>query len=184
MTAIHSVTVEDAADHAGGSFRTLDSAGRPAPPRILVIGYGNELRRDDGVGPRMGALIDAERREGVEVMNVHQLTPELAEPMSHSDAVVFIDACIDGTASVQVRSLSTRRQPCVRAHFADPSVLLALCSELYGRAPMAWCIRVPAEDLGYGEGLSQAAEAMVQPALRAFEVLASSVRMTDSGQIR
>src|SRR5690242_12833541 len=68
--------------------------------RVLVIGYGNPLRGDDGVGWHAAealakSLQDEERvpAERVMVLACHQLTLELAEPLSRVERVIFIDAC-------------------------------------------------------------------------------------------
>ena len=64
--------------------------------KTLVIGYGNELRQDDGVGPRAALLM---ARLGLQAMAVHQLTPELVERISQVEQVVFVDAGMDATSS-------------------------------------------------------------------------------------
>jgi hydrogenase maturation protease len=46
--------------------------------KILLIGYGNTLRNDDGVGVRIAEIIAEENRPHVQVIATHQLTPELA----------------------------------------------------------------------------------------------------------
>ena len=47
---------------------------------VLVIGYGNELRGDDGVGPRVARELSPRLGVsfGVSAIDVHQLMPELA----------------------------------------------------------------------------------------------------------
>ena len=61
--------------------------------RRLVIGYGNRLRGDDGVGWEVASrLAAAVPSEAAHILTVHQLTPELAEPVSEADLVIFIDA--------------------------------------------------------------------------------------------
>ncbi|MFI5043071.1 MAG: hydrogenase maturation protease, partial [Acidimicrobiales bacterium] len=63
---------------------------------VLVIGYGNTLRSDDGVGWHAAALLAEDPRlAGVEVLAVHQLTPELALDMSRATLVILIDAGAD-----------------------------------------------------------------------------------------
>jgi hydrogenase maturation protease len=54
---------------------------------LLVIGYGNELRSDDGVGPRVARAVAEWRLPGVEAIAVHQLTLELCARMccNHRD---------------------------------------------------------------------------------------------------
>ena len=60
---------------------------------VLVIGYGNALRTDDGIGWHVAErLADDARLDGVMVIQRHQLTPELALDISRADLVVLIDA--------------------------------------------------------------------------------------------
>ena len=46
---------------------------------LLVIGYGNSLRRDDGVGPRVAEAIEALNLPGVQTLVCQLLSPEHAE---------------------------------------------------------------------------------------------------------
>ena len=47
--------------------------------RVLIIGYGNPLRADDGVGWQAARrLAELRQDEFVETLALHQLTPELA----------------------------------------------------------------------------------------------------------
>ena len=60
---------------------------------ILVIGYGNSLRsRSDAVGRQVAESLPSGQND-LEVLSLHQLGPELAEPISKSQGVIFIDAC-------------------------------------------------------------------------------------------
>ncbi len=71
---------------------------------IVAIGYGNDLRSDDGIGQRVANTLQL---SNVKSLAVHQLTPELAEILANADLAIFIDACLTSESSeVQVRSLS------------------------------------------------------------------------------
>jgi len=129
---------------------------------ILVIGYGNTLRGDDGVGP-----VVAERlREGCDEQRIviiacHLLTPDLAEPVSRADFVLFIDAAAEGRpGDIVVRPLEadTATSPSLTHHFAPP-VLLGLCRAAYGRVPPAAVLTVCGETFDLGEGLSETVSA-------------------------
>ena len=50
--------------------------------RTLVIGYGNELRGDDAVGPLVARTAESWQRPGLRALAVQQLTPELAEDIA------------------------------------------------------------------------------------------------------
>ncbi len=125
---------------------------------ILIIGYGNTLRADDGLGPHIAAELAALRLPGVRVLSVPQLLPELAAELAEARRVVFVDACAAPREGVQV----TRLEPVVltefRAHGSDPATLLGLARSLYGRMPTAWLVAVAGYDFGMREGLSALAE--------------------------
>jgi Ni,Fe-hydrogenase maturation factor len=77
---------------------------------ILVIGYGNTLRRDDGVGVRAAEMMAADARfTDVEVLTAYQLTPELSLDIATASLVVFVDADVRGLpGSIEVRELRAR----------------------------------------------------------------------------
>ncbi len=136
----------------------------------LVIGYGNELRRDDGAGPRVCRELEARCTSGVQVRIVHQLTPELAEPLAGARLAVFVDAAA-GQETVNCRPVIEAQGASALGHTGDPAWLLALAQALFGRRPPAWLVTVPAADFAFGTGLSPAAERYVPDALAAVERL-------------
>jgi hydrogenase maturation protease len=122
---------------------------------LLVIGYGNTLRRDDGVGPRVAETIEALGLAGVKALARPLLTPELADPVSKAGAVVFVDASAKSPPEpVRMRRLEPADSSQMLTHAADPRTLLALARDAFGRAPDAWWLTVPAEELGIGDQLS------------------------------
>ncbi len=63
-----------------------------------MIGYGNTLRSDDGVGPRVAMAVASWGWPGLKAIAVHQLTPELAEPLAAAELAIFVDARLVGEA--------------------------------------------------------------------------------------
>jgi hydrogenase maturation protease len=128
---------------------------KDAARSILVIGYGNTLRGDDGVGPLVAAAVAAKRLPSVRVMTVTQLTPELAEPLAAASAAVFIDACCGpATPPVTIVPLRPAEMALLPTHAADPGCLLAVARSLFGRAPEAWLVTIAGTDFGLRETLS------------------------------
>jgi hydrogenase maturation protease len=121
---------------------------------LLVIGYGNELRSDDCVGPRVAEAVAEMKLAGVRAIACHQLTPELAEAVSLAGAVVFVDAAADSGLGVQTRMIGPSRTAQIMAHAGDPRCLLALARDVFGRCPPAWEIVVPGKNFDFGERLS------------------------------
>jgi hydrogenase maturation protease len=60
----------------------------------IIIGYGNTLCSDDGVGYRAAELLTGrdEIKRYAEVIPCDQLTPEMAEKVCRARLVIFIDA--------------------------------------------------------------------------------------------
>jgi hydrogenase maturation protease len=150
---------------------------RPAlTGKALVIGYGNPLRGDDGIGP---AAASAFANEGTidhtRAIVCHQLTPELAECMAAADLVVFVDATVNiGPGTVAVREIHGAAQVSSGlAHTSTPAALLVLARELYGRLPDAFLVTVGVSSLALGEGLSDAAAAALPVAIAAIRCLLS-----------
>lgn len=145
------------------------------PASLLVIGYGNTLRGDDGVGPRAVETIEQLHLPNVRTLICQQLSPEHAERVSQADAVVFVDAAVDALAEVQLRALAPNDSTQLMAHAADPRTILALARDVFGRVPRAWWLTIPVAELGFGESLSPLAQ---RGMLRAIELVHELQRQT------
>jgi hydrogenase maturation protease len=156
---------------------SLGDAQSAVDRSILIIGYGNLSRRDDGVayhiverlGARLGrgaeqtALVsvpsfetEAELAEGLCVILTHQLAPELAESLAECDLVVFVDAHVEGAgwAPVHWQEVTPAYQSSLVGHHLKPASVVALTESLYGHSPRAYVLSVLGTDFDFGEGLS------------------------------
>jgi hydrogenase maturation protease len=125
---------------------------------LLVLGYGNTLRSDDGVGPKVADAVGALGLPGVRTLACALLTPELAEPISQAETVVFVDAAVDAPLEVQLRPVAPADSSQVMAHAANPATMLALARDVFSHAPKAWLLTIPIEDLAIGDQLSDLAQ--------------------------
>jgi hydrogenase maturation protease len=140
---------------------------------LLVIGYGNELRCDDGVGLKVVAALEQLNLPGVSTIACHQLTPELAEPVSQAQRVIFVDATMDVASGVGLRELKPSESSQRMAHAADPRTLLALARDVFGRFPAAWWLTIPIEKIEFGSELSPLALRGFQLAVEKIQSLAN-----------
>ena len=143
----------------------------PVEAEFLVIGYGNTLRCDDGVGPRVAEAVGQMNLPGVRTLACHQLSPEHADLVSRARKVIFVDAAMDEMDGVKFRLLAPGDTTQLMAHAADPRTLLALARDVFGRAPEAWWLTIPAAELKFGEGLSPGAVAGFQIAIEKIQAL-------------
>lgn len=143
--------------------------------KTLIIGYGNTLRQDDGLGPAAAeALSQMQFSESVKVIICQQLTPELAADLSAAERVAFIDAAEPGSlpaGTIQKTALSS----CPPAtsgvtHYFDPATLLALAGALYQHAPQAALFTMTAASFGLSEtftgAVQQALPGLIQAVAR------------------
>lgn len=140
----------------------------------LLIGIGNTLRGDDGVGAALLEELARERAQeggvwsprGAELRAVHQLTPELALAVAEAGRVLFVDAWAN----------PDRHEPWIEplppprgegeapeavgpgGHGWGPLALLSLAEELYGWRGEAALLRVPAFAFPHGTNFSAALE--------------------------
>lgn len=128
------------------------------PGNLLVIGYGNTLRGDDGVGPRVAETVGALRLPGVRTLICQQLSPEHAAPISLAQTVVFVDAAVDAPQEVQLRRIEPSDTSQLMAHAADPRTMLALSRDVFGNVPQAWWLTIPALKMDFGETLTPEAQ--------------------------
>ena len=168
---------------------------------LLVIGYGNSLRRDDGVGPRVAEAVEELNLPGVRTLVCQLLTPEFADPIARARRVVFVDAAVntgdkwqvtsDGKTwqatngeksghptpdpgHVQWRKLAPGETSQLMAHAADPRTMLALARDVFGHAPEAWWLTIPALHLSFGTDYSPAAEAGFHTAVAEIKKLVAA----------
>ncbi len=143
---------------------------------LWIIGFGNQHRRDDGIGPQVADQL--KRRFGdvgeVNMVSLHQLGPELAEDLREATAVIFIDAAQGplpgGFSWSEVRPVSDMHRI---AHSLTANALLGLTRLVYNSCPPAWMVSVQGSDFSYGEGLSQTA---ADGANRATDEIARVIR--------
>ena len=132
--------------------------------QTLIIGYGNPLRGDDGLGwyaaQRLAAVLPHHKAQ---IETCHQLTPELAEPISRADLVIFIDAEQQAPAGkLSCRHLAPGAVlPGTLSHYLTPLMLLAWAQELYGTCPEAVVLSVSSQSFGCGEELSPCVAAVL-----------------------
>ncbi|MFZ4640965.1 MAG: hydrogenase maturation protease [Nodosilinea sp.] len=141
--------------------------------KTLVIGYGNTLRGDDGVGYRLAEMLETLALEGVEAYPCHQLTPELAADLARVDRVIFVDATPpqNPPSPLRLERLSGGSSPNLGMHHAHPGQILALAENLYGHSPLAYALLLPSSHMGYGETLSPIAQVGLEQGLGLLQTL-------------
>ena len=137
----------------------------PVIKKGLVIGIGNVLRGDDGLGPQTVAVLDEIGFNGrdVSTITLPQIDITLASSLASVDYAVFVDARIhDSQEEVKVVHYVQAERGMTLSHTSHslsiPS-LIEMTRELYGKAPDCYMVAPKGHDFSIGERLSPRAEA-------------------------
>lgn len=134
--------------------------------RVLVIGYGNPARQDDGLGVAL-----AERLERLGLVNVsiemdYQLSIEHAALVAAHDVVVFADASVHCAAQFSFAPIAAAGEDAFCTHAVMPGQVLRLAATCFGATPRAYLLGLRARVLdGFGEGLTAEAQAALEAGL-------------------
>ena len=141
-----------------------DALSRP----LLIYGIGNVGRQDDGIGPLLVERLEtAVMPAGVTLESGYQLAPEDALTLSAHDTVLFVDAstATDAPVPYALEPVGPATEISFSTHAMSIGSLLALSARLYGRAPRAYTLAVPAYDFEVNAPLSRRAEENLQRAV-------------------
>ncbi len=131
--------------------------------RILLYGYGNPGRQDDGLGNQfveiMEEWIAKNNIEGVELDSNYQLNIEDADTISDKDIVVFIDASIEDTNDFYIDKVDPSDAKVeFTMHAVSVGFVVSLCNKLYDKYPDAYLLHIKAYEFDFKEGLTDKAK--------------------------
>ncbi len=149
--------------------------------KLLLIGYGNPDREDDGVAwhilravtTKLG--LDAPQSyedefpesELIDFAFYLQLTPEMAEDISEYEYVCFIDAHTGNIPeSVRLINVESEFQRSPFTHHLTPQSLLSMCETIYGKKPDAALLSVLGHRFLFSRELSAETAALVPQAVQ------------------
>ncbi len=130
----------------------------------VVIGVGNRLRRDDGVGLSVVDRLLADPPTGVHALGLEHVPPDLFEQWGDASCVFLVDAAASGEAPGTVRRLDgSTPLPGVSLRLSTHGFGLEQAVELaraLDRLPTRLTVfAIEGADFGDGEGLSPAVDA-------------------------
>ena len=128
-------------------------------PDTLLLGWGNEGRGDDGLGPAFARIFAARALPGLTVDSDYQLQVEDAVEVARYPRVIFVDADRAGCEPFSFRRLAPGAMSLsFSSHSVTPGGLLALARELFDGEPEAWLLGIRGYEFDrFEESLSPAA---------------------------
>jgi len=140
--------------------------------QILIYGYGNPGRQDDGLGNH---FVEMAREWAAEqgLKNIafdsnYQLNIEDAAEITGKDIVIFVDASLEDIDDFVLDEITPDAKVEFSMHAVSASYVVHLCKEIYPHCPAAWLLHLKGYEWEFREGLTEQALNNCQ---KAFEYL-------------
>jgi hydrogenase maturation protease len=133
--------------------------------RLVVFGWGNDARGDDGLGPILLARIAGAGWPKVRTVEDFQLQIEHALDLDGADAALFLDAGKDTPAPFAFSEIKPQRTATHTTHALAPEAVLDIYARTLRLAPppsFTLCLR--GERFELGDGLSAEARERLEAA--------------------
>jgi hydrogenase maturation protease len=142
--------------------------------RLVIFGWGNVARGDDGIGPLLLARIAESRWPEATPIEDYQLQIEHALDLQDADLALFLDAGRGTPAPFAFKEIRARAGLSHSTHALAPESVLAVHEKaLGGAAPPSFLLCVRGESFELGEGLSGQGAARLEQAWTFLQALES-----------
>ncbi len=122
--------------------------------RILIIGVGNPLRSDDGVGAYVIDTIGQKHTPSVKAVATQQLHLEILEEAVSYEVVVFVDAASQKEDLIFEKVEVSNSTPLVSSHHLSHETFLLLAKKLYHKNLNLILCSIRGENFDFGEKIS------------------------------
>ncbi len=134
--------------------------------KVLVFGYGNPGRLDDGLGPIFAGELEKMKLQGVTADSNYQLSVEDAAVIAEHDYVVFVDADVSGPEPFSFQRVIPKAHMSFSSHSISAEALVAMAEDLLFSKAEAFILGIRGYEFNeFGERLSPKAEENLNEAL-------------------
>ncbi len=130
--------------------------------QILIYGYGNPGRQDDGLGNELVRRLEKWAREegipGIEFDSNYQLNIEDAEAIAGKDLVIFADASVEEIDDFLLTPVTEETEVAFTSHAASPGYIVKLANDLFGCRPAVYLLHIRGYEWDFREGLTTRAK--------------------------
>ncbi len=143
--------------------------------QILIYGYGNPGRQDDGLGialtQKLEAWVSENQIEGVDFDNNYQLNIEDAAAIAIKDLVIFADASEEDIEDFCLSQVDGSSKVSFTTHAATPGYIVQLCKELFQKEPLVLLLHIKGYEWAFQEGFSDGAKENLDQAIEFMQTL-------------
>ncbi len=134
--------------------------------KVLVYGYGNPGRLDDGLGPVFAEKIKELQLEGVTADSNYQLVVEDSAEIAKHDVVIFVDADTECPEHFHFKRVIPKQHMSFSSHSISADALMAMAEDLMGSKAEAFMLGIRGYEFNeYEERLSEDATRNLNEAL-------------------
>lgn len=138
--------------------------------KLLLFGYGNPGRGDDGLGPLLVERIGQLRLAGVACLVDMQLLIEHATDLTGFDQIIFADADMSCQEPFEYSAVHAEKDDSYSSHALTPAALLHVYRQIrQGAAPSAFLLRIRGYRFELGDALSAQADINLTAAIRKIQ---------------
>jgi hydrogenase maturation protease len=149
--------------------------------KILIYGYGNPGRQDDGLGnlfvEKAKQWAQSEGLDYITFDSNYQLNIEDAAEIAGKDIVVFVDASIEDIEEFELTPITPGSKVEFSMHSVSPAFVVKLCQDIYPEIPKAYLLHLKGYRWEFMEGITQKA---LQNMEAAFEFMKPLLRSPKS----
>jgi len=142
-------------------------------PRILVYGYGNPGRQDDGAGVLLAERIEQWtcdlQLDQVQTDSNYQLNLEDAAGIANYDLVIFADASREDIEDYRLDPLIASERVEFTMHAVSAAFILHLCREVFNHRPEAYLLHIRGYEWEFMGGMTEKAGKNLAGALQCIQ---------------
>ncbi len=142
---------------------------------ICILGIGNPLRSDDGVGAYVCQKIEEINLPEVDVATTHQLDIGMLEDLTKFSAVVFVDASTKDSTVSFYELVKEKNPPQSFSHHVNAALLVGLADKLYTTNTRFYICGIGAVNFEIGNSLSGTALSNAEKAVSLLREWVQSV---------
>lgn len=139
------------------------------PTKILVYGYGNPGRQDDGLGIKLAEEVDLWCNENhlvhIQTDTNYQLNLEDAAGIADYDIVIFADASREDIQHFCFDPLMPSEKTEFTMHAVSPAFILHLCKQMFNHQPEAYLMHIRGYEWEFMEDMTEKARANLLEAI-------------------
>ena len=118
--------------------------------KTVLVGFGNEYRKDDGLGIRLLDLID----EKISKIKIQELSIDILDDIKDFETVIFVDAALEGE-DINLRKIEKEPKFSPLTHHLSPEELLIWAENINKKNYEFYLLSIRGYDFDFGEELSE-----------------------------